>query len=104
MNCSVIEIKSTAIDSLTTELAYYVASCRALGEEFIKLIPAVGTAAARSNTVRVIKNMQKAGRIALYIFEGEYFGTSREAEYLKNKHPQLGEVCTEGGQGILIKL
>lgn len=104
MKISVIEMQNTALSQLSTEIAYTVASCRAQGNTFLKITYSSAVSSVRSNILKVLKNMLKKGIIQLYIEEWEYYGSSREAQYLRNKHSDLADVCDGDGQGILVRL
>ena len=88
-----------------TEILYSIASARANQMDFLKLILNLDQGEKiATNTTRVLKSLKKQGRIELYISSDELGGDSTEAEYLRNKFPEICNIRNENETSIIIKI
>ena len=88
MKISTFELKTTTSVLMRTEVLYSVASARATGDELTEILyPNDGR--GERNTVKVMKELKKQGRIKVYVLAKDINGQSKEAEYLLNKYPEL---------------
>ena len=96
MNCR-------AGETFNTELLYTIASARAQGNDFLKLVLAAETK-EYVQLQKQLKVLKKQGKVQIYIVAHEFYGASKEARYLRNKYPTLSEFCTDGETNMIIKL
>ncbi len=104
MKIEVFTLKAANFPLIKTEILYYVASSRASQCEILKLdIESENTEHAESLAVKVLKSLKKQGKVDVYIATKDIVGDSKEAEYLKNKYPDI-LTYTEKERSIIVKL
>ena len=94
MKITVNEITGKTYEQMKTELMFFIASAKSLGYELIRLnIEATGDErkdAARSRSLaRLLASVKRGGFIELYIKAEALSDDSTEAEYLRNKYPEI---------------
>ena len=102
----IYDFKLTGItqSTLKTEILFSFASAKALGYDLLKLIyPQERISRTRIETVkRILKQAKKNGAVLMYVTPDQLNGESTEAEYIKNKFPDIPNEC--GEECIIIKL
>lgn len=105
MKLNSFNLTKTNASILETDILFAIASTRAREIELLELnISDEGFTKIYESSVKILKKLKKQGKIQIYISSEEFFGTSKEAMYLKNKYPELDEVCEGKAQKILIKI
>ena len=89
MKITVFELKSVTSVLMRTEILYSVASARAMGNQLIEFVFQADGGKSEKNTVKVLKELKKSGKIKVYALAKDIDGQSKEAEYLVNKYPDL---------------
>ena len=85
----IYSLKITANNEKTakTEIMFGIASAKAMKKDLIKLY--INSEIGTSLILRILKSAKKSEKIKLYTKSDELFGETMEAEYLKNKFPEL---------------
>ena len=88
-----------------TEILFSIASARANHIDFLKLILDLEQGEKIAlNATKVLKSLKKQGRIELFINSDELSGDSTEAEYLRNKFPEICDIRNEGELSLIVKV
>ena len=89
--------------TVETEILYNIASARANKVEILRFSPSqVENEKALSAAIRVLRGLKKQGKIRLFILSQDLFSDSTEAEYLRNKYPDISEICDEKEKTIIV--
>lgn len=104
MKYNSVELTKSVESILEVEILFTVASARAEGNSFSRLIlPVENNEKILANSIKILKNAKKQGRIQLYILNKDIAGDSTEAEYLKNKYPDITDIVGEA-PFLLVKI
>jgi hypothetical protein len=92
MNLVTNKLTGTTQDLLTTEIKYFIAAAKAIGNDLIKLTVGISddekeALHAKSAVIRILKSIKKQGIIQLYVSSSDFNLHSTEVEYLLNKYP-----------------
>ncbi len=91
--------------SLETEIMFAVASARAQGNDFLKIDLSEDKENKSWPAVqRQLKLLKKQGRIQFFVDTVDLYGTSTEAQYLANKHPEVFDICGREENAFIIKI
>ena len=85
---------------LKTEIMFFIASSKALGEELfiLKIKPAFldERDARRTDSVsRILKDLKRRGIIQFFAVSSDFGSPLTEIEYLKNKYPDITEIKSD---------
>ncbi len=102
------ELTGRTVTELTTEIKFFVASNKVIGNDVFKLnIKKIFSGERESKRFasisRILCAVKREGLIQLYIHSSDIGGNSTEAAYINNKYPNLVKECT-GNEGFIIKL
>ena len=103
MTVKAVVLNCSAAATLDTELLYSIASARALGNDFLKIVVPEDSK-EYIQLLKLLKSLKKQGKVQIYIPAREFFGTGKEGRYLKNKYPSLADFFKEDEANIIIKL
>ena len=104
MKIEVFTLKAATLPLIKTEILYSVASSRASQCEILRLdIESENKEHAESLAVKVLRGLKKHGKVDVYIATKDIVGDSKEAEYFKNKYPDVLSYA-EKAWSILVKL
>ncbi len=94
MKITVNEITGKTYEQMKTELMFFIASAKSLGYELIRLNISVASDEKRElmrshSLTRLLGTVKRQGFIELYIKAEALSDDSTEAEYLRNKYPEI---------------
>ena len=115
MSYKEINLQSVTQESLSTEIMYEIAACRADGIELLRLnILPVETDEGLSDVnklasyaIRTLKGMKQRGAIQFFATESSFESDATEAVFLTNKYPERFSAMpsTDGdGRYLYIKI
>ncbi|MBQ8689137.1 MAG: hypothetical protein IJ515_02100 [Clostridia bacterium] len=91
--------------TVETEILYNVASARVNQFEILKLLPSAGDGErALTAAVKVLKGLKRQGRIRLFILSENLFSDTTEAEYLRNKYPDIAQILADKEKSIIVMI
>ena len=91
-----IELESTTASTVETEIMFNVASARASDEEVLLILVPDAGLKLLSAIRKKLKLMKKQGRIQLFVNSEDLARELTEARYLRNKYPNLVQICSDG--------
>lgn len=99
------DLQSEAVDQMSTELRYVIATARAAGDELIAINrkdqrTAKGDLALR----KLLNSLKREGKIDFYADRESFENNSREASYLMNKFLDIAQLIESERFLLLIKL
>ncbi len=108
MKITVNEITGKTYEQMNTELLFFIASAKTRGFELIRLeVSPVGDEKreeVRSRSLsKLLAKAKRSGFLELYILTENLTGNSTEAEYLRNKYPEIVNQ-DDGNASYIIKL
>ena len=109
MNITTNELTGKNSELLTTEIKFFIAAAKAVGNDLIQLkIKRLGDderEARRMNTItRILKSVKRQGLIQLFIISTEINAQTTESAYLKNKYPELASYICGDDISYVLKL
>ena len=99
------EISAKTQANIGTELSFEVASARAQGIEILRFdISDSEKEKLAVYAEKKLRALKRCGRIQLFILASELINESTEAEYLKNKYPQICDIAGDCEFSYIIKI
>ena len=97
-----------SVNEMTTEIKFFIASCRVKSIDLFRLDIKKAFDGAReekrlASISRILNAVKRDGLIQLYIYSTSLEDVSTEAEYIKNKYPDIKSLCN-GEECYIIKL
>lgn len=104
MKIEAFTLKAETLPLLKTEILYLIASSRASDMEIIRFdVEADSSDRIISYAIKILKSLKKQGKVGVFISAQDIIGESKEAEYLKNKYPEL-LAYAENEKSVIVKL
>jgi predicted transcriptional regulator len=102
------ELTGKSVEEMTTEIRFFIASCKVKSIDVFKLnIKKIFKEEREEKRIasvsRILYTVKREGLIQLYIQTNDLKDDSTEAAYINNKYPEIRECCTEN-EDFIIKL
>ena len=109
MNLTTNELTGKNSEQLSNEIKFFIACAKSLKKDLIilklKSLFDESKEASRINAVlRLLRSAQRQGLIQLFLSSTEVSSHTTEAEYMRNKYPELGAYIAGDGDLYILKL
>ena len=108
MDIKTYELTGRSADQLFTEIRYFIAESKATDQGLVRfniktVLPPEREERRQNEITRILKAAKKSSLIQLCVYSAELGTASTEAEYLKNKYPDL-KLPNESENFFIVKI